>query len=432
VQSIACLVQKLPQQAASETSIQFQQRLFENIPQDMANILYAWELGNNLGHVGSFVPLAKELTRRGHDIHLVLARSKGVQQLLLRENMYWLQAPGHPDICPTKPPLSYSDILLHFGYATFEDLLPLVVAWREVMKLSSAALVLADHAPTALIAARTLGLPVMLHGTAFCIPPVSDYCPSLRPWSSHPTEKLKAIDSAALQSINGVLQYFGTRKVRHIHDLFKVEETRIIGDPELECYHRNLGTGYWGVESEVLGATPVWPPAKGPRLFVYARATSPGFDLALAHLRDSGASLFVVSPGISKEKKQELEMGNIVISDQPVSIHRAAATARACVLLGGGLGTAVRFLKAGVPVVLIPEMLESFLLGLKIQQMGAGAVCPIEQIDTLLPSVLKKVLSESLFQEMAQKFSERNSQTSQESVVRSMANRAEELACAAV
>jgi hypothetical protein len=54
------------------------------------------------------------------------------------------------------PPLNYADILLRFGYADSNDLLGLVVAWRELMRLTGFELVLADHAPTAILAARTL------------------------------------------------------------------------------------------------------------------------------------------------------------------------------------------------------------------------------------------------------------------------------------
>jgi hypothetical protein len=34
----------------------------------MASILYAWEFGANLGHVGTFLPVAREL-RRGTTVH---------------------------------------------------------------------------------------------------------------------------------------------------------------------------------------------------------------------------------------------------------------------------------------------------------------------------------------------------------------------------
>ena len=125
----------------------------------MSKLLYAWEFGANLGHIGAFLPLARALRARGHEIRWVVAQATPAARLLAQEGFTWLQAPTCQEMPRAGPPLSYNDILLRFGYANGEDLLGLVVAWRELMRLTGAQAVLADHAPTAILAARTLEFP---------------------------------------------------------------------------------------------------------------------------------------------------------------------------------------------------------------------------------------------------------------------------------
>src|SRR5438477_13210418 len=127
-----------------------------------ARLLYAWEFGANFGHIGAFLPLGRALRDRGHEVQWVVTQTGPAARLLRREGFAWLQAPHASEIALKNPPLNYADILLRFGYANAEDLMGLVVAWRELYRLGGAQLVLADHAPTAVLAARSIGLPAML------------------------------------------------------------------------------------------------------------------------------------------------------------------------------------------------------------------------------------------------------------------------------
>lgn len=56
-----------------------------------------------------------------------------------------------------------------------------------------AALVIADHAPAALLAARTLGLPAATLDSGFSVPPPETPFPSLRPWLAVPQETANAV-----------------------------------------------------------------------------------------------------------------------------------------------------------------------------------------------------------------------------------------------
>jgi hypothetical protein len=82
----------------------------------MATILYAWEFGANLGHVGTFLPVARELRKRGTTVCWAVARPNQAARLLPDAGFDWMQAPQIPEQRRDGPPLNYADILLRFGY----------------------------------------------------------------------------------------------------------------------------------------------------------------------------------------------------------------------------------------------------------------------------------------------------------------------------
>ncbi|MDO8340740.1 MAG: hypothetical protein Q7T59_02095, partial [Candidatus Woesebacteria bacterium] len=202
----------------------------------MARIAYAWEFGAHLGHIGAFLPMARALRERGHDIDWIVAQVSSAARLLDKEGFTWLQAPVIAEARREGPPLTYTDILLRFGYANPSDLLGLVVGWRELLRLAGSQLVMADHAPTALLAARTLRLPVVLFSSGFCIPPRQYPMPNMRPWIPLPPERLLAIEQEALVTINAVLAHFGQPPLTAVWQLFDVAEDTLQGFPELDHY----------------------------------------------------------------------------------------------------------------------------------------------------------------------------------------------------
>ena len=129
----------------------------------MASILYAWEFGANIGHVGAFMSLARALRDQGHEVHWMVTQPAVVGDFLDSQGFSWLAAPSIPEVVRQGPPLTYADILLRFGYADPRALFGLVGGWREAIRLTGASLVLADHAPTALLAAIRRGELVVVY-----------------------------------------------------------------------------------------------------------------------------------------------------------------------------------------------------------------------------------------------------------------------------
>lgn len=132
----------------------------------MARFLLAWELGGGMGHVMRLAPIAHALHAQGHALHLVLRDLSGADAALgdlassprvtLWQAPMWL-----PQLRGLPAPAVYAELLFRAGYLDATRLLSLVRAWQALLDAIAPDLLLADHAPTALLAARDHGLPAL-------------------------------------------------------------------------------------------------------------------------------------------------------------------------------------------------------------------------------------------------------------------------------
>jgi UDP:flavonoid glycosyltransferase YjiC (YdhE family) len=396
----------------------------------MSRLFYAWEFGANLGHIGAFLPLARALRQRGHDVRWAVAQTAPAAGLLAQEGFTWLQAPTSPETQREGPPLSYCDILLRFGYARSEDLLGLVVAWRELLRLAGAQAVLADHAPTAILAARTLGIPVVLFSSAFCVPPRQTPLPNMRPWLALPPGQLDALESQALASINALLARFGKAPLRAVAQLFDVAEDTLLGFPELDHYAGRGPARYWGnLPDAGVGDAPIWPKLPGKRIFGYLRSGTPHHEAALAALQALGQPGVVFFPDAPPALRERYTAPHLAFSATPLDLAQTASQADAAVTYAS-LSTVTSFLLKGKPLLLLPGHLEQFLLARRVEEMGAGLIVNPEQAPADLELKLRRILDEAEFALNAQAFARKYANFPQDTVTGHLVSRIEEIAAA--
>ena len=392
----------------------------------MANIFYAWEFGANLGHIGTFLPIARQLREQHHTVHWAVTHTHQAARLLHGENFDWLQAPVMPEQQRENPPLNYADILMRFGYAQPLDLLGLVIAWRKLLQMAGASIVMADHAPSAILAARTLGIPVMLFGNSFFAPPLVHPTPNMRPWLAILPEQLLQIDMQVLASINAVLQHFGQPSLGRVAELFQVEEQALLTFPELDHYENRGDATYWGTLPAAVAAPPSWPPTSGPKVYAYLRPESAHFEAGLQALLQLSASVLVFAPGIPTHLTQRYAAPHLVFASEPVDLTRVAAEAAAGMTYASPAAT-IAFLMAGKPVVMLPGHLEQFLLARRVVQLGAGLLVDPEKPATELPAMLQRILADPIFTAHAQAFARKYAAFPQDTVVANMVRRIEEI-----
>jgi UDP:flavonoid glycosyltransferase YjiC (YdhE family) len=391
-------------------------------------LLYAWEFGSAFGHIGAFLPLGQRLRDSGHDVRFAIAQVASAATLLGKQGFAWLQSPVAPELRLDRPPLSYADILLRFGYADPTSLMGLTVAWRELIRLTGTRLVLPDHAPTAILAARTLGVPILTYSYGFCVPPALSPTPNMRPWLNVDPAPLLEAERVVLGSMNSVLANFDCPPLDSVAELFGVQEPSLMTFPELDHYAHCRGPAtYWGcLVSSISGVAPDWPSGSGPRVFAYLRREIRHAEALLAALGELGYPSLVVFPDIPDDMLARCHHPNVTISRVPLDTSAVLAQADVAVTYGGhGLTTA--FLLAGKPLLLLPGQLEQFMLALRIEEIGAGLLADPEKPATDIAQKLRRVATEPFFAGNAQAFARKYAAFPQEVVVANLVRRIEEL-----
>jgi hypothetical protein len=138
----------------------------------MATVLLTWELGIGLGHLVNLLPLARDLSQRGHRVVAVLKNLLPAEKVFGDINVEYLQAPirTQPPRCLIDPIRTFAHTLLNFGFNNVAELRVMAQAWRNLYKYVRPDLIVFDHSPTALLAARGCKAKKALIGTGFFCP----------------------------------------------------------------------------------------------------------------------------------------------------------------------------------------------------------------------------------------------------------------------
>lgn len=393
----------------------------------MKRILYAWELGHGLGHVSRFLPLARALRERDCAITWALVDPTAVVTVAGTDGDPVWQTPrfaeqgGLPE-----PQLAYSEVLMRHGYLSAASLTPLLRDWRALIEKADPALVITDHAPTALLAARSLGRACARIGTGFCCPPMQEPEAPLMDWL--PPDPARRAESArlVLGSINAALQAVGAEPLANLAQMHLADEDFVTTYAELDHYTRR-STPRWGVILGTEGGVaPEWPAVRGARVFAYLKAQLPQTLPLLRALRRKHCAVLVYCPGLTPTARASLEGPAMRFSERPLDIDAVTAGCD-LVVCGGGHGTVCAALLAGRPVLIAPDVVEQGITSRNVEALGAGLAALIGQ-EGRVGSLLTRLLMEPGFARAAQGFRFRHAGTSQAQIVRAIADRCVELA----
>jgi hypothetical protein len=393
----------------------------------VSRIVFAWELGGGLGHLAPFRPIAERLAARGHEV-TIAARDVEHGRVLDSRALVVVQAP----FCAktyrglAEPPLNYAEILMRYGYLDAPLLSGLLRAWRGLLDLARADLLIADHAPTALLATRGRGTPRALFGNPFAVPPPVSPTPNMRSWVEVPRERLANSDAAVLDVVNRSLGGDGPR-LSALHEIFEGAARLHTGLPELDPYGPREPAGYLGLYTGVAGSRPVtWPAGEGRRVFVYLHADYVHLEPVLAALAASGARCFVYVLEGTPALRQKHEGARVAFSAEPVDLGAAVADCDLCVI-HGGTGASTSALRAGKPMLLLPMHLEQFLLASALEKLGvARLVHPDRPPD--IAGALGRALSDQGLARAAREFALRHAEPAVDTIAERAADRIEALA----
>ncbi len=348
----------------------------------MAHLHLAWELGSHPGseagapgHAMRLKALAATLLARGHHVSLSL-RDLGCTHAVLADLRVprW-QAPVWLHRAGGMPPnqASLAEILLPQGYLDVAGLAGLVHGWRAMLTAVRVDLVLADAAPTALLAARSLGIPALAIGTGLACPPPDVPLPCLRDWEDVAPQRLARAEAHLLNVANAVLEQHGALPAPCAAALLRGDAALLATWPELDHYGRAGPPASWlgPLYQPVAGGAPLeWPAGTGPRVLASLKHEHPAAGAVLRALVEQGCRVLCWLPDGPAGREPPLHDPAIAYTAHPVALDEALQGAALCVCHGGA--TMAQALLAGVPVLALPTGLEQFLLARRIEGWGGG------------------------------------------------------------
>jgi hypothetical protein len=395
----------------------------------MSTILYAWELGADYGHVSSFLPVAQQLRAQGHRVVLAVKDLSRIQRLAGARDFEIMQAPvwlnevkGLPE-----PMVCYTDMLHRFGYLDSTGLLGIAKAWRALFALLRPQLLIADHAPTALLAARGQPFQRAVYGNGFLSPPRTTPLPSMRPWLEVPAERIENSERATLQTMNSVLDKLGATGLDNVAQLFDVDENFLMTPEELDHYGNRGAAHYYGAILSLRGgATPPWPAVPGAKLFAYVKPRHKHFPQLLQQLRDAPYAVLMHAPGLPEQRRVALESANLHITAEPVDMRYACREA-AAVICHAGFGTVLDALLAGLPTLLLPMQLEQDLTARNVVRLGVGLASDIDAPQPDFCADLKRLFDDPGYGERARAFAGKYAGVDQSAIIMAVAQRCAQL-----
>jgi UDP:flavonoid glycosyltransferase YjiC (YdhE family) len=376
----------------------------------MKTVLFAWELGGGLGHLGRMLPLAHALAARGHRVVFALRELARAALLLCEQPYLILQAPIWQGQLRSFPqPASYAEILLRQGYFSPANLTGTVRAWHGLMDLVQPDLMIADFAPTAMLAARSRNFPVACYGSGFFIPPHATPLPPFRTWEPIALKRLADSERNVLASINHVLVQGGSSPLSCLADLFAVAETFLCTVPELDHYRERPNARYWKpVFGEIIGIEPTWPSGEGKRIYAYLKPEHPGTQNLLALLKSASYRSLVYLSHATPGQLRQWSSPNLHIVTRPLDLTKTLAQADVAIC-HAGIDTIFKSLVSGVPVLCLPMQAEQFLTSTNVERLNVGINIAKDFESEKLKLALDRLLVDVTISEGVRHFAERYS-----------------------
>lgn len=334
--------------------------------------LLAWESSATRGHVVALSRVAEALSGR-FECHAALGSLAHADELAphcveviqgARLLIDYRRRPGGS----REPARSYADVLGDFGFGETETVAARVDWWIRLFRARRITLLVADLAPCALLAARTIGMPCVAMGVGFALPPPGlerfpRFFPDL-PEPHHAEERLLA--ALARVAVPG---FPAPERLPEVFaaDRQVVKSIRAI-DPYAEARHEAALP-----QINRLGGLRA---GGGDEVFVYfshRAALKPAVVEALTRI---SRPVRAYIPDLPRAVAERLDAAGVIL--EPAAVSHARIAARSRLLLGTGqAGITMLALAAGLPSVAIPLNQEQ--RSNAIRAAALGTVRPLDR-----------------------------------------------------
>ena len=380
----------------------------------MARILFAWELGKGFGHLAPYIDLVDGLQKRGHQVVFAARDVGNTERIFGSKGVVILQAPVmmHNVANPYRVQYNFSHLLHNIGFAEARSIFGLVKSWRHVYKYAQPDVVLFDHSPTALLAAKPYKFKRIVSGSGFLIPPASQPLPLMRYWQQYDKERLAKEEAMLLANINRIQEGLKLPPLGSVSAIYDADKHFLLSFKELDHYPDRPDGNYVGMFSPPEhGIAPVWPGNLPRKVLAYLHPFRQIGEM-LGTLAKGNFSTIVYGPEIPDTVKKKIDSERLSFSAQPLDIKRVAAECNFAVT-NGTFGTTAAFLLYGKPVLAVPTNLERVMVARRLVAVGAGLAVRQDKPENLAKAI-STILSSGKFAAAAEKFGSRYAGLSQQ------------------
>tara|TARA_E500000318_G_C3557694_1_gene211898 strand:- start:45 stop:1226 length:1182 start_codon:yes stop_codon:yes gene_type:complete len=327
-------------------------------------VLFAWELGDGLGHVSRLLPIARALAKNGVDCAFAVRNLMVTHPVIARDGFPVFHAPWVEPYAPQnvrqQPISSIGDVLATVGYIEPEKLMSLVECWSTIIDAYDPDIVVTDYSPTAALAVYG-ERPFVCIGDWFTMPPGV--------WSEFRTfkESPNRVDPARLLA---TVQEVQSRRSKPVPDrvpaLMQGLRNFVLTLPELDPYAE------FRENTEISPLNPLPKPlSTEPEqdYFGYLSATYAGTGKVLEALSASSWKGEIYLRDANEAVREQWRGRGLTIHTQPQSMADMVGRSR-LVIHHGGLGTLEQVLAMGRPQCIVPRHFEQLKNGLFAGKKG--------------------------------------------------------------
>jgi hypothetical protein len=373
-------------------------------------VLFAWELGGGYGHIRRMLPIADGLAELGHAVTLAVPDVGAARRQIGRSPHPLVPAPvWRGAAAPGFTASSYAQVLEQAGYADPASLHTLLGDWLDRFAAVWPDVIVADFAPTAMLAARIAGLPIVALGNGYTLPPRRSPLPFMRPWAvspgADPDPAGATAEAAVLAEINTALGLRGVPPLPALEALFEAQATFLCSFAELDHYEDRGEADYYGaIYDDRTGQPPMWPGGPGERVFGYLNAQHrPVAPLIDALDRLGLPSVLHVTGLPSSTDAAALSRPSVRVTSAPVQV--AAALEGCDIVVCQGIGTIAAALVAARPVLVMPAYVEQMMTLNRVVKQGFGHGVPGGADTDAMTSALRRLLDDAGCRRHAANFS---------------------------
>ncbi len=355
--------------------------------------LFGWELGENNGHLRPFLSVLQRLAEQGWEVAVAQRNTSVAAGELAGLGFPVFQAP----VCMNAfsgiaaVPASHAEIYLGFGFAHPETLTGLVGGWRAILATWRPDLVIANYAPTLVLAAHSMGIPAVRLGTGFDCPPHRPRSPLLLLPTPEIDQRVERAEALALRNANAALRAFGCGPVSHLGAVLEGDATVLASIPALDPF-RALRR-----EEVYIGALPIAARAlaggEPPEIFASVRRDHPQGAQVMDFLSGSGRRVWAYVPDATQAQCEAMSSDRIRVSREPFDLARGF-TSRPAVVSYGGHTLGLSALMAGCPQLLLPVNGEQQTTSRLLAQLGVGVCVQPDEPRKRLATGLSRVLED--------------------------------------